>query len=104
NPIGAFGRLSQADGDRFEIVGVVGDVRNNGLKSPPEPELYFSTSVRGVNPMTVLVRSDLPDDQVIAGARRVVRQINQTLVMENVRTMNEVIRDTVQLDRLSSLV
>jgi predicted permease len=104
NPIGAFGRLSQADGDRFEIVGVVGDVRNNGLKSPPEPELYFSASVRSVNPMTVVVRSDLPDDQVIAGARQVVRQINPTLVMENVRTMNEVIRDTVQLDRLSSLV
>jgi putative ABC transport system permease protein len=106
NPIGASGRLSQSDGDRFEIIGVVGDVRNNGLSRPTEPELYLLTSVAGmgVNPMNVVVRSDLPDDQVIAGVRRVIRQINPTLVVENARTMNDVLRDTLQLERLSSLV
>jgi len=104
DPIGASGRLGQSDGDRFEIVGVVGDVRNNGLSRPTEPELYLSASLQGVNPMSVVVRSDLRGDQVIASVRRVVRQINPTLVMENVRTMNEVTRDTLQLERLSSLV
>jgi putative ABC transport system permease protein len=104
NPIGASGRLSQSDGDRFEIVGVVGDVRNNGLNRPSEPELYLSASVLGVNPMNVVVRSDLPGDQVVAGVRRVIRQINPTLVVENVRTMNDVVGDTLQFERLSSLV
>jgi hypothetical protein len=34
NPIGASARLSAPDGDRFEVVGIVGDVRNNGLNRP----------------------------------------------------------------------
>ena len=104
DPIGASGRLSQPDGDRFSVVGVVSDIRNGGLNRPTAPELYLSASVFGVNPMNVVVRSDMPSDQVIAAARRVIRQINPTLVMENVRTMNDVVRDTVQLERVSSMV
>ena len=104
DPIGASGRLSQPDGTRFEVVGVVGDVRNNGLNKPPAPELYVSASVLGVNPMNVLVRSDLPADQVIAGARRAIRQTDPALVMENVSTMRDVVGATLQLERLSSLV
>jgi ABC-type antimicrobial peptide transport system permease subunit len=46
----------------------------------------------------------LPADQVIAGARRAIRQTNPALVMENVSTMNDVVRATLQLERLSSLV
>ena len=41
NPIGATARLSQPDGSRFEVVGVVGDVRNNGLNRPAAPEMYL---------------------------------------------------------------
>src|SRR4029453_9506081 len=94
----------QPVGARFFFVGRVGAAPNSGLKRPPAPELYLSASVMGVNPMNVVVRSDLPGDQVIADVRRVIRQINPTLVMENVRTMNDVVRDTLQLERLSSLV
>ncbi|HEU4689569.1 MAG TPA: ABC transporter permease, partial [Vicinamibacterales bacterium] len=36
NPVGATGRLNRADGDPFEVVGVVGDVRNDGLNKVPE--------------------------------------------------------------------
>ena len=106
NPIGATARLSQPDGYRLEVVGVVGDVRNDGLNRPAVPQIYLSPTVGaiGANPMNVVVRSDLPTDQVIAALRRAVRQTDPTLVMENVSTVNEVVRDTLQLERLSSLV
>jgi putative ABC transport system permease protein len=104
NPIGASGRLSQPDGDRFDIVGVVGDVRNNGLNRPSHPELYVSASVLEVNPINVVVRSALPTDQLIGAVRRAIRQANPLLPMDKVRTMNNVVRDTLQLERLSSLV
>jgi len=104
NPIGASARLFAPDGDRFEVVGVVGDVRNNGLNKPTNPELYLPAAVLGVNPMNVVVRSDLPADRVIAAVRRAIQQTDPTLVMEDVSTMNDIVRDTLQLERLSSLV
>jgi putative ABC transport system permease protein len=103
NPIGTAARFLP-DGDRFEIVGVVGDVRNNGLDKPTSPELYLPEAVRDVNPMNVVVRSDLPADRVIAAVRRTIQQTDPTLVMENVSTMNDIVRAIMQLERLSSLV
>jgi predicted permease len=106
NPIGATARLSQPDGAHLEVVGVVGDVRNNGLNRPAAPEMYLLPLVGliGANPMNVVVRSDLPADQVIAAVRRAIRQTDPTLVMENVSTVNDIVRGTLQLERLSTLV
>ena len=68
NPIGASGRLSTPANDPLEVVGVVGDVRNSGLNKPAAPEIYVPAAVLGGNPMNVVVRSDLPADQLIAAA------------------------------------
>jgi serine phosphatase RsbU (regulator of sigma subunit) len=102
DPIGASGRLDQPDGTLFTIVGVAGDVRNFGMNRPPAPELYVLASAP--NPMNVVVRSALPTDQLIGAVRRTIRQANPLLPMGDVRTMHEVIGDTLQLEGLSSLV
>ena len=104
NPIGASARLSTPDNDPFEVVGVVGDVRNSGLNRPAAPEIYVPAAVLGVNPMNVVVRSDLPADQLIAAVRRTIRQADPTLAMEDVRTIHDIVLNTLQLERLSSLV
>jgi predicted permease len=104
NPIGGSARLSQPDGNRFEVVGVVGDVRNNGLNKPAAPEIYLSEAVLGLPPMNVVVRSDLPTDQLIGALRRSIRRTDPMVVMNAVRTMDDFVRDTLQLERLSSLV
>jgi serine phosphatase RsbU (regulator of sigma subunit) len=104
DPIGESGMLSGAGGEVFQVVGVVGDVRNNGLNAPVEPEVYLSTAAMGANPMNVVVRSQLPDDQLVAAARRAIRQADPTLPLRDVAMMNDVLRDTLQLERLSSVV
>jgi predicted permease len=104
NPIGASVRLSTPDNDRFEVVGVVGDVRNSGLNRPAAPEIYVPAAVLEVNPLNVVVRSELPADQLIAAVRRTVQQTDPTLVMENVRTIDDIVLNTLQLERLSSLL
>src|SRR5262245_8376158 len=101
NPIGAFARFSGPRGSWLEVMGAVGDVRNNGLNKPPQPEIYVSGPI---NTMNVVVRSDLAADQVVAGLRRAIRQTNPTLAMGRVRTMDDVIGDALQIERLSSLV
>jgi len=102
SPVGASGRRDRPDGDRFEVVGVVGDVRNNGLNNPTAPEIYAAAAALG-NP-NVVVRSGLPADQLIAAVRRAIRQAGPTLVMENVRTIDDIVRGTLQFERLSSTV
>src|SRR6185503_10716570 len=102
SPIGASARLSGPNGDRLEVIGVVGDVSNNGLTRAAVPAIYLSP--RQLNPMNVVVRSDLPTDQLVGALRRSIRQADPIVVMSDVRTMNDVVRDTLQLERLSSLV
>src|SRR6185503_1295939 len=82
----------------------VGDTRNNGRNRPAMPEIYFPTGGTGINAMNVVVRSELPADQLIAAVRRTIRQADTTLAMGEVRTMNEALGDTLLLERLSSLV
>jgi predicted permease len=102
--IGAFARFSGSNGSWLEVVGVVGDTRNNGRNRPAMPEIYFPAGATGVDSMTVVVRSELPADQLIAAVRRTVRQADPTLAMGEVRTMNDALGDTLLLERLSSLV
>jgi predicted permease len=102
NPIGASGRLSQTDNDPFTIVGVVGDIRNSGMNRPPQPEIYISASV--VNPTNVVVRSELPPDQVIGALRRSLRQADPLLPLAGMGPMNDAVGDMLLLERLSSLI
>jgi serine phosphatase RsbU (regulator of sigma subunit) len=104
DPIGELGMLSGANGQPFQVVGIAADVRNNGLNNSTEPEVYVSTAAGGTNPMNVVVRSQLPADQLIAAARRAIRQTAPALAMRDVSMMNDVLRDTLQLERLSSVV
>jgi predicted permease len=103
DPIGSSARFAP-DGDPFTVVGVVGDVRNNGRAKPTNPELYLPVAYAGVNPMNVVVRSDLPADRVIGALRHAIQQTDPTLGMEDVRTVNDIVRDLLQLERLSSLI
>ena len=102
SPIGAFLRYSGANGSWLEVIGVVGDTRNNGRTRPAMPEFYIPAG--SVNSTNVVVRSELPADQLVAAVRRTIRQADPTLAMGDVRTMNDLLGDTLQLERLSSLV
>ena len=104
NPIGASVRISALDNPRFEVVGVVGDVRNSGLNRQAAPEIYVPAAALVVNTMNVVVRSELPADQLIAAVRSTIMQADPTLVMENVRTIHDIVVNNLQLERLSSLV
>jgi len=102
SPIGALARFSGANGSWLEVIGVVGDTRNNGRNRPAIPEIYLPAAA--VNSTNVVVRSERPADQVIAAVRRAVRQADRTLAIGDVRTMNDLLGNTLQLERLSSLV
>jgi predicted permease len=104
NPVGAYARLGDAKGSRVQIVGVVGDVRNDGLSNPPVPELYMVDVPAVYNWLSGVVRSDLPERALVPEIRRAIHQVNTDQPIFNVQTMNEIVRDSLTLQRATSLL
>ena len=45
DPVNAYGRFNDPAGPRFQVVGVVDDVKNQGLGEPTVPEVYMLSSI-----------------------------------------------------------
>ncbi len=85
--------------DRGTIVGVVGDVRHAGLDRPAEPEIYYPAAQNVTMApdigMSLIVHSwGRPEAQANA-VRSSVRAINPNLAIFNVKTMEEVLGDSL---------
>jgi len=104
DPVGAYGRISGPNGDRFQVVGVVGDVKNDGLSGPAVPEVYLPGADVAVNPMLFVVRSPLPAQRLIAEVRRAIRSVDPSQPIHDVKTMNEIAEASLSLERVSSFM
>ena len=104
DPVGVFGRLNNPQGGRFQVVGVVGDVKNNGLDSPTVPEIYLHSAVSPMNPMHFVVRSSLPPQTLIPAVRRAIQGVNPGQPIHEVRMMSDIVRESVALKLVASSV
>ncbi len=104
NPVGAFGRFNGPNGERFEVVGVVGDIRNDGLTKPTVPEVYMLSSMPIIQTMNFVVRSARPASSLVPDIRRAIRNVDADLPVHQTSTMLETIRESMTLERVGSLV
>jgi putative ABC transport system permease protein len=82
--------------NRGTIVGVVADVPQEGLDRPPAPELYQFLAQRPLIGNTLIVRSQLPPEAITGAVREAIRQVDPTQAIFNVKSMNQVIADSLQ--------
>ncbi len=79
DPIGQVIDFGNMDGNLtpITIVGIVGDIRAQGLDLPPSPIVYVNYRQRGVGSSTpiILLRSDAPAGQIITPARAIFRDL-----------------------------
>jgi predicted permease len=101
---GKFARLGGPNGSRAQIIGVVADVRNDGLNNPPVPEVYMLDVDNVLRFLYGVVRSDLPETTLVPAIRRAVQQVNPAQPVYRFRTMNEVIGDSFTLQRATALL
>ncbi|HEY3938660.1 MAG TPA: ADOP family duplicated permease [Bryobacteraceae bacterium] len=104
DPVGAYARVGGPSGDRVQVVGVVGDVRNDGLDNPTVPEIYFSNAVYALQRMHFLVRSALSEKTLTPEIRRAIQSVDAAQPIHDVETMNEVVTDSLSLQRVSSFM
>jgi predicted permease len=76
DPVGVFGRFLRPNGTRFQVIGVVGDVRNDGLQNPTVSEVYLLGSVVPTNPLVFVVRSTRAVESLLTDVRRAIQSVD----------------------------
>jgi putative ABC transport system permease protein len=87
-----------------EIVGVVGDVKHDGLNLPSNAEIYVPYAQRPDPYFTVAVRTQSDPLAMLGAIREQVLQIDASLPMAHVRTMAQVVSASVADQRLTLLL
>lgn len=87
-----------------EIVGVVGDVKQAGLKASIPPQVYEPFLQKPSNSFNVVVRG-LGDPMRLADAvRRQVLRLDKEQPISNVKTMKDVVATSLSQDRVSTFL
>ena len=78
DPIGHTIEFGNMDGDirLLTIVGVVGDVYENGVDTPPNPTVYVNLFQRSHPAMTITMLSDADTQQVTLASRDILHELN----------------------------
>ena len=77
------------------VVGVVGDVKAEGLGVPSIPESYLSYAQLPFAPMSVVVRTDLAPGNIVPTLTGEVQSLDRTLPLLHVKTLDEYVSDSI---------
>jgi predicted permease len=87
------------DLDRGQIVGVVGDVRQSGLDRPATPEIFYpaaqNVTMASDIGMSLIVKTDGAPEALVSTVRSTVRAVNPSLAIFNIKSMSEVVDDSL---------
>ena len=105
DPVGKRMRVPTRKGPVWAtIVGLVGDVHHRGLDQPVKPEWYAPLTQASYPSVILAVRSAQDAATLTSAIRREVEEIDSVQPIAHVRTLNEVIADSVAPRRLSVLL
>jgi putative ABC transport system permease protein len=103
NPIGRMLRIRDSANAEWEIVGIVGDVRNQRLDRVPQPQIYVPMDQSPAAVMTIVIRSRNHDPIMLA---RVLRERVQAIDVEqgvaDIKPMTQVVGDSAARWRVST--
>ncbi|HEX9941764.1 MAG TPA: ABC transporter permease [Thermoanaerobaculia bacterium] len=105
----AIGRRMKQGGAEFEspwltIVGIVADVKNDGLRTAPRGTMYFPDQQSVPSSAWLLVRSETPLEQLLPLLRRETAAIDRNLPLANVTTLDDARDSSVAQERFWMLM
>jgi len=86
------------------IVGVVGDVRNSGLETPPLPQMYAHDLQNPTRSMTLVIRTALAAQTITPVIQHQVIALDKDLPMYDVKTMEQRLSNSVAQPRFRTLL
>jgi putative ABC transport system permease protein len=86
------------------IVGVVGDVRAEGLGTPPIPESYVPYAQLPFAPMSVVVRTAVNPESMVPTLTKAVEALDKDLPLLHTKTLDQYVADTVADTRFETVL
>lgn len=109
DPIGRTIQFGNMDGDKqpLHIIGIVADVRDDGLDQPPQPTVYAHTIQRPgwwqVSNLSYVVRAQGDPTSLIPAMRAEVQALNRDVLLR-FQTMDEVVASSLDTRRFSLVI
>jgi putative ABC transport system permease protein len=106
DPIGKRLKLGAPGNPRpwLSIVGIVADVKHDGLDTETRPEIYVSYLQEPVPALTLVVRSNSDPTSLTAAVRNEVLALDREQPVHNVRTVQQLLSASVSNRRFSMLL
>ncbi len=82
--------------DPFRVVGVVGDVHQEGLDRKPRPEMYFPQGGSRVTQMVMMVEASVPPSSLGPAVRRAVNEVAGDVPVVRIRPLEDVLGDSMR--------
>ena len=99
------GSEQEPDAEAFTVVGVVGRVRQAGLTAEEaQGAVYYPYLYRSDNDMFVVIRSSIPSESIAPSLRRIVRQVDSNLPVNDIQSMDARISDSLVARRAPALL
>ncbi len=91
-------------GGTFTVVGIARDVRQTGLSYPARSEMYMTlpTFDEPLTEQSIVLRSTVAEDRLLPSIRRAIRGIEPNAAVFRVKTMHEVLADSVSYTRMTA--
>ena len=87
-----------------EIVGVVGDVKLDGIRGEPTPTIYVPEAQAGFDSMWIVVRTTGNDASALASIRRLVGRMDPELPVYAPKALAAYVSGSVSAERFTSLL
>lgn len=97
----AVGHQVRVWGQKYEIVGVVGNIRRAGLRDDPRADMYFALEDDPHTLITLFVRTASDPFPAVPFLQSALRSIEPNVSLFETRTMEEIRDDSIQVTRLT---
>jgi len=91
-------------GPTFEIVGVVGNVSQEGLGAVPMAEIYQPLAQRSSHAMVAVIRTAGDPNSLISAVRRVVASVDRNLPVQSLAPLENKVAATLDRRRFATLL
>jgi putative ABC transport system permease protein len=88
----------------YTIIGIVGDVKQSGLEVKPRQEMFFPYYQQGYRNATFAIRTTADPEQMTIAVRGAIQELDRDQPLFLVRTMDEVISESVSSRRFSMML